>query len=52
MKYIYILISTIIFSGCVQNSPGLSTNTNQLFDQKDWKPVNNNSIQREIGNGK
>lgn len=52
MKYIYMILSTIIFSGCVQSTPGLSTNTNQLFDQKDWKPVNSNSIQREMGNGK
>jgi hypothetical protein len=33
-------------------TPNINSSTNQLFDQKDWKPINNNSIQEEIGNGK
>ena len=50
MKTLTLLTTTLLLmTGCSMNNAMLTPETNQLFDQKEWQPVNkNNKIKEEI----
>lgn len=50
MKILILITSTILLmTGCSMTGANLTPETNQLFDQQDWQPVNkDNNIKEEL----
>jgi len=49
MKTVILIASILLMTGCSITNSALTPETNQLFDQNEWQPVNTNSkIKEEI----
>lgn len=50
MKIFILITSTILLmTGCSMTNANLTPETNKLFDQQDWQPVNkDNTIKEEL----